>query len=228
MSIMRSTAFLLTAALAFGQGVPPRGDASVYAARGVAGQVTFAADYLVRSIPVPGGVLVSKGYLVVDLAVFGPPHINLSPAYFSLRLNGSKAALLAQQPFIVANSFDYRRADPGETGDGLTLGASTGNASIILGPPQNPPNGKQVPEPNARNSPPPRRVPETPNPYIVVKAQPNETPHKQVEKAALPSGDVDAPISGALFFAYTGKPESLKTVELLYDGPAGKVTLKLR
>jgi hypothetical protein len=190
--------------------------------------VTFAADYLVRTIPVPGGVLVSKGYLVVDVAVFGPRSTSLSPAYFLLRLNGSKAAILAQPAFIVANSLDYRRADPGETGEGLTVSASRGNAGITIGPPQNPRNGKQVPDPNARNTPPERRVPETPNPYIIDKAPPDATPHEQVEMAGLPSGDIQLPISGAVFFAYTGKPESLKTIELLYDGPAGKVTLKLR
>jgi hypothetical protein len=71
-------------------------------------------------------------------------------------------------------------------------------------------------------------VPETPNPYVIDRGAPPATPREQVEKAALPSGDVVPPISGALFFAYQGKPESIKSVELRYDGPAGKATLKLR
>ena len=245
--------FFALAALApsvlFAQGTVTHAAPSAYAGQAAVGEVTFAADYLVRSIPVAGGVLVSRGYLVVDVAVFSRLRaVSLTASYFSLRLNGSKAAILAQQPFIVANSFDYRRPDPGEPG--ATIGASVGNVGVIVGTPgQQPTRGQtgnpggletggppvpigqrdpRVPEPNVRNTPPTQRVPETPNPYLIDKAPPPPTPREQVERAALPSGDVVPPVSGALFFAYQDKPESLRAIELLYDGPAGKATLKLR
>ena len=227
--------------LALAAGVALAKEPSAYTAQATTGGVTFAADYLVRSIPVTGGVLVARGYLVVDVGVFSrSATVNLSPAYFSLRINGSKAPILSQQPFIVANSFDYRRADPGEPGS--TLSAGVGNAGVIIGgqPGQRPqtgdPNGPpvspgkrdpRVPDPNVRNTPPVQRIPETPNPYVVDKTPPL-TEREQVERAALLSGDVEPPLSGALFFPYQGKPESIKSVELLYEGPAGKATLKLR
>ena len=200
-------------------------DSSDYSAHATAGNVTLAADYLVRAIFVEGGVLVSRGYLVVDVAVYsklGP--VNISPAYFSLRLNGSKAPILAQPAFIVANSFDYHRPDTGEPG--ATLSAGVGNAGVTIGQPGQRTN--TPPDPNTRNVPPARRVPETPNPYATSNAPPAFTNRELVERAALPLGDVEPPVSGAVFFAYQGKPESLKSVELLYDGPAGKVVLKLR
>ena len=230
--------------LALAAGVLLAKDPSAYTAQATTGGVTFAADYLVRSIPVAGGVLVSRGYLVVDVAVYSRlGTVNLSPAYFSLRINGSKTAILSQPPFIVANSFDYHRPDPGEPG--ATLSAGVGNAGVIMGPPGQPPTRGQtgdpngppvpigqrdprVPDPNVRNIPPTQRIPETPNPYVIDKAPPPLTEREQVERAALPSGDVAPPLSGALFFAYQGKPEPIKSVELLYEGPAGKVALKLR
>jgi len=227
--------------LALAAGVVLAKDPAAYSAQATTGGVTFAADYLVRSIPVDGGVLVARGYLVVEVAVFSRlGTVNLSPAYFSLRINGSKAAILSQQPFMVANSFDYRRADPGEPG--ATLSAGVGNAGVIIGgqPGQRPqtgdPNGPpvppgqldpRVPDPSVRNTPPPQRIPETPNPYLIDKTPPL-TEREQVERAALLSGDLEPPLSGVVFFPYQGKPESIKSVELLYDGPAGKATLKLR
>ena len=219
-------------------------DPTEYKSQATTGNVTFAADFLVRSIPVPGGVLVARNYLVVDVAVFSKSSpINLSPAYFSLRLNGSKAPILSQPAFIVANSFDYRRPDPGEPG--ATLAAGVGNAGVMIGQPGQPPTRGQtgdpngppvppgqrdprVPDPSVRNSPPTQQSPETPNPFLIDRGAPAATARELVEKAGLPSGDVVPPVSGVLFFAYQGKPESLKSVELLYDGPAGKVTLKLR
>ena len=168
-----------------------------------------------------------RNYLVVDLAVFAQSGtVSLTPSYFSLRINGSKAAILAQQPFVVANSFDPPRA--GASQPGLSAGASTGNVGVIVGPPGQPGTigSRRMPDPQNPNPQPPPR-PETPNPYVVDRA-PAATPHEQVERAALPSGDVVPPISGALFFAYTGKPESIRTIELLYEGPAGQASLKLR
>jgi hypothetical protein len=50
----------------------------------------------------------------------------------------------------------------------------------------------------------------------------------RVEKATLPEGDRVLPEAGLLFFAYNGKTEKIKTVELIYSGSAGKVTLTLQ
>ncbi len=51
---------------------------------------------------------------------------------------------------------------------------------------------------------------------------------QRVQKAALPEGDRPLPQAGLLFFQYGGKPKSIRSVELLYAGPAGQAVLKLQ
>jgi hypothetical protein len=48
-----------------------------------------------------------------------------------------------------------------------------------------------------------------------------------VQNAALPEGDRALPVAGLIFFHYTGQARGIKTVELLYNGPAGKATINL-
>ncbi len=59
-----------------------------------------------------------------------------------------------------------------------------------------------------------------------VEKEPAVPFEKQVEQASLPAGEHKVPISGALFFPFKGKTVSIKSLELMYTGPAGKVTLK--
>jgi len=49
-----------------------------------------------------------------------------------------------------------------------------------------------------------------------------------VQKAALPEGDRTLPVAGLLFFQYSGKAKNIRSVDLIYNGPAGKATLKLQ
>jgi len=50
----------------------------------------------------------------------------------------------------------------------------------------------------------------------------------KVEKASLPEGDRPLPEAGLLFFPYHGQGDKIKSVELIYSGPAGKATLTLQ
>lgn len=52
-------------------------------------------------------------------------------------------------------------------------------------------------------------------------------PEDAVAQTALPSGEAKGPVSGYLHFAYKGKTKSLKTLELIYEGPAGSTMLRL-
>jgi hypothetical protein len=49
----------------------------------------------------------------------------------------------------------------------------------------------------------------------------------KIQKAALPEGDRPLPQAGLLFFSYRGQSKSVYSVELIYNGPAGKATLSL-
>jgi hypothetical protein len=60
-----------------------------------------------------------------------------------------------------------------------------------------------------------------------VEAQQSAPVEEQIERAGLPEGERVLPAAGLLFFPYRGKPGSVKTLELEYEGEAGRVTLKL-
>jgi len=51
---------------------------------------------------------------------------------------------------------------------------------------------------------------------------------QQVQKAALPEGDRPCPRPGLLFFEHRGETKKIKSLELIYSGPAGKATLSLQ
>jgi hypothetical protein len=51
---------------------------------------------------------------------------------------------------------------------------------------------------------------------------------QRVQRASLPEGDRPLPKAGLIFFQYRGKTQNLQSLELIYDGPAGKATLKLQ
>jgi hypothetical protein len=51
---------------------------------------------------------------------------------------------------------------------------------------------------------------------------------QRVRKAALPEGDRALPVAGLLFFQYKGKEKSIRSIELVYAGAAGKATLNLQ
>src|ERR1017187_7069936 len=51
---------------------------------------------------------------------------------------------------------------------------------------------------------------------------------QKVQKATLPEGDRALPVAGLIFFQYGGKTKGIKSLELIYEGPAGKATLTLQ
>ena len=50
---------------------------------------------------------------------------------------------------------------------------------------------------------------------------------RKIQKSVLPEGDRPLPQAGLLFFSYHGENKGIHSVELDYDGPAGKATLTL-
>jgi hypothetical protein len=51
---------------------------------------------------------------------------------------------------------------------------------------------------------------------------------QKVQKATLPEGDRALPVAGLIFFQYGGRTKAIKSLELIYSGPAGKATLTLQ
>jgi hypothetical protein len=192
------------------------------------GELSIGAEFLVRSLPSPDGMLTPRGYLVVEVAVFGPPvtYATLSSSLFSLRVNGAKAGILAQSPFLVERAFD---PPPAGTDPSLTVG--NGNGGIIFGDPGgNPgagPNSAPLPLPRDPSSTPMPRRPPTPPITNAPRYEPMP-PAEVVKRAALPSGELRLPQAGVLFFAYPGDSDKIRTVELIYEGPARKGSITLR
>jgi hypothetical protein len=164
-------------------------------------------------------MLMTPKYLVVDVALFGSAcqRMTLTPAFFSLRINGSKQPTPAQQPFAVAYVME---APPDDRSPELTLGR--GDTAVIIGPN----SGRRPANPADRRIPDTQRYPR-PRPTDIPR-EPPLTPRQIIERAALPSGDVLLPASGVVFFAYPGKTESIRSLELIYEGPAGTIALPLR
>jgi hypothetical protein len=138
---------------------------------------------------------------------------------FQLRINGKKQTLLAQNPYVVAASIAHPDWQPERTG--IEAAAGAGNARVTLGGPPHTPLPAGDPPGSAGPTIP--RVPK-PDPPEGIDMQPVKTADEIAVEAALPEGKNRAPVSGFLYFIYTGSTRSIKQVELQYRD----AVLKLR
>lgn len=183
------------------KGMAPRAKPSDYQAHAQAGPLTIGAEFMRHAIPTPQGAFSTEDYVVVETGIFGDK-TRLSIDDFTLKINGKKP--LPCQPYgVVLGNVKDPEWVPEEPLAPKSKGGglSTGGGG------------------GGDNTPPP--PPKMPMPLVHAMQQ-------KVQKAALPEGDRTLPQAGLLFFAYRGKSEGIKSVELMYAGPAGKVTLALQ
>lgn len=185
----------------------PRAAATDYYARGQAGAVTIAAEFLGHSIPTPQGILNTEDYVAVETAVFGAAdaHATIALSDYSLRINGKKAQ--PAQPFeVVAYSIKDPEWAPPPSPDKpkTSLNSGGGGGGGILGG-----GGDEKPTP-----------PKMP-PAEVVRMQ------QRVRKMLIPEGDRPLPQAGLVFFRYGGAAKGIYEVQLVYKGAAGKTTLDM-
>jgi len=188
------------------KGMPPRVSPSEYQAHGEAGAVTIAAEFTGHAIGTAQGTLTTEDYVVVETGFFGAEgtRTKLAADDFTLRVNGKKVALSTQPYGMVLPSLKDPEWEPpvdtkskGKTSMG---GGGGGGGGGQNDPPPTPP---KMPFPERRAM------------------------EQRVQKAALPEGDRALPVAGLIFFQYRGKTKDIKSLELIYSGPAGKATLKL-
>jgi hypothetical protein len=183
-------------------GMPPRASPADYQSQGHVGPVTIGAEFTRHSVPTPEGVYSTEDYVVVEMGVFGAPQarLTISAGDFSLRINGKKK-LLASQPYaLVAGSLkDPSWAPPAPAEKPKTSFGSAGQGDSS-----------------------------SPPPVVHVPMSVTHAMDQHVEKAVLPEGERALPEAGLLFFEYRGQDKSIHSVELLYDGPAGKAKLELQ
>lgn len=186
------------------KGMPPRVSPTEYQAHAQVGTVTLAAEFTGHGIGTPQGSLTTEDYVVVEAGFFGPAEARttLAISEFSLRINGKKAPLPGQPYGLVLGSVKDPEWEP--PAEKKSKSSMTGGGGGGQGQGNDPP---PVPKMSFAE----RRAME-----------------QKVQKATMPEGDRALPVAGLIFFQYRGKTQGIKSLELIYEGPAGKATLMLQ
>lgn len=184
------------------KGMPPRATPADYQAHTQAGTLTLAAEFMRHSVSTPEATYSTEDFVIVEAGLFGPPQarLTLSIGDFSLRINGKKIASPSQPYGLSFSSLKDPEWEPPSKpkSDKPTLDAGGGKADDSF------------------------------KPIIRMPIELKRTMQQRVQRASMPEGDRALPAAGLLFFEYRGKPESIRSLELIYAGPAGKATLALQ
>lgn len=205
---MRPLLLLCFSWAVYAQGTPPKAHADDYPVHAQARSANLGAEFMIHTFSAGGQAYFVKGFLVVEVALYPPTgrNVDVHSGNFVLRVNGRKQEILPQPPSVVATAI----AHPEWTSQShVEASAGAGPASVTLGRP----HPVQIPgTPIPGEAPPPEETPGRVKPEQVVL------------DTALPQGEHRSPVSGFLYFAWTGKTSSIKSLELHYDG----ATLNLR
>ena len=180
--------------------MPPRSTPGDYPAHVQVANVTLAAEFAGHSVPRPEGPLSTDEYVVVEAGVFGPPgaRLTLSPENFALRINDRKPQTGA--PFVlVAHSLRDPEWVPPEQKKSKPKTSFGGGGGDDTS---------------------------TLPPKVPIELQRAWTQY--IQKTSMPEGDRELPVAGLLFFQYRGKSQSIHSLDLIYSGPAGNVSLPLQ
>jgi len=185
-------------------GTPPRSGPADYQARAQAGKYTIAADFTGHTINTLTSNFTNAEYVVVEVAAYGPAgeRLTISLDDFSLRLNGNKK-VIGTQPF-----------------------------SFLLPELRDPEWEANIPQPDEKKGKKKQQTSEDltapPPPPPVYPIEIRREMAERLRKLQLPLGERALPQSGLIFFQYGGRPEKLKSIELLYKGAASGATLSFR
>ena len=219
-------AYLIATGLLHAQGTTPKEKPADYPVRTQLPGLEIAAEYLVHSLPVNGGVLDANDYLVLEIAIYpeAGETFSVSSGDFTLKINDRKSVLFAQAPGMVAASIKY---PDWEVRPSLEATAGVGGTDVILGRPRTTSRFPGDPVPDQSRLPRQPRVPDQTNTSGQEKP-PAEPVEVSIARSALPEGPTHGPVSGYLFFAFKGKTKSIRSLELLYSSPDGRREAKLR
>ena len=204
---------------------PVKDKADDYPAHAALGAASIGAEYLVHSIPAHNQTLITRDYLVVEVAVFpgrGEP-VQVGNSTFRLRVNGKKQVLYLESTGFVAASMTY---PDWEQRPNAQVSAGVGDAGVVLGRPPVVGRFPDDPRPGHSRLPRPPQAP-APDDRRGVDQEEPASPADVVAQTALPEGATAKPVSGYIYFRYEGKVKSIKSVELIFAGRSGSVTLKL-
>lgn len=184
------------------QGLPPRTSPSDYPVQAKLGAITLAAELAGHGIPAPDAPLSTDSYLVVEVAFFGPSGTRLPVSFgdFSLRINNKKNPTPSEPYERVGTTVkdpEWAPPEKPQKGGGGILGGGGGGNNDTSKEPPRPP------------------------------AELRRAWAQRVKKTALADGDRPLPQDGLIYFSYGGTLKSIRSLELIYAGAAGKATLDL-
>ena len=180
-------------------GMPPRSAATDYAAHVQMGDFTLAAEFAGHNVPRPEGPLTTDDYVVVELAVYGS--------------SGVKLSLSPDQFSLQIND---RKASPAVTF--VVVASSLKDPEWV--PPDQPKEKSKTSFGGGAQDPAPL-PPKVPFELRRKMAQ-------YIEVNSLPQGEHTLPKAGLLFFPYRSKTQSIHSMKLIYNGPAGKGAIALQ
>ena len=220
---MRWTVLCLSTALGFAQlgfaqGTTPKPAPTDYEVHGQSGPLDVGAEYMVHSFSSGEQMFLAERYLVVEVALYplmksDPVNVDLSR--FSLRLN-HKTMIPAQPAAHAAASLKqspWQYQQPGRVSGGV----GAGPIDIGMGQPRPVPGS-----PQDRRMPSPPRAPDADPPGGITREK--ISAEDVLLRTALPEGPHTGKVSGFVYFPFTGKSSSIKSLDLVYDG----ATLKLK
>jgi hypothetical protein len=216
---MRLVIVLAAAAVAYAQGTNPKPAAEDYPIHTEAHGIPIGAEYMVHSFGNGEQMYFVENYLVVEVAFYYPKtaQASIDLSKFALHINGKRPPLTAQQPNTVAANMMHPEWDAQQQ---HRVSAEAGVGPVIFGAPQQRQPFPGAPQP--RNPTPPR-APDA-DPPGGVQRQPTVKPEELLIQTALPTEPRPGPISGFIFFPYTGKTSSIKSLVLTWED----VSIKLR
>ena len=206
--------------MALAQGTTPKPVSTEYDVHGQAGTLDIGAEYMVHSFSSGEQMYLAERYLVVEVALYpvmknDPVQVDLSK--FSLRLN-HKTMIQAQPAAQAAASLrqsPYMYQQPGR----VSGSAGGGPIDIGMGQPRPVPGS-----PQDRRMPSPPRAPQSDPANNAGVEREKVSAEDVLLRTALPVGPHTGKVSGFVYFPYTGKGSSIKSVDLVFDG----TTLKLK
>ncbi len=210
-------AALALAAPAWGE-LEPRAKAEEYPAHAKAGRLEIGAEFDFRTVTRGRDWFFLQDAIVVEVGIFGPigEAATVSPAQFTLRINGKGPALTPLPPGVVISQEKWGRRPS------LTVAAQGGR--VVFGGPEAAPRFPGDPR-GPRTDPRPKPPEQKPG---AEPAPPQVSPARFLEEAALPSGKRALPVAGYLYFPYKGKIKKIKKLELYYQGPKAGAVIRLR
>lgn len=199
--------------------IEPKPKAGDYPAHAQTAAASIGAEFLGRYLPGEKTSYMTGDYMVVEVGFYPAIKgnlLSLRSGDFRLRLNG-KRDLATQSPGIVAGAL---RNPHWEHERGVTTSGGIGPAVIVVRPERRQPRFPGDPE-----SRPPAG--DRSEPRIKDENQEQDAGDAAIRRA-LVDGQVDRPVAGLLYFAWDEPIRKLKSVDLVYEGPAGKLVIPLK